>query len=406
MTDFNRTESARFAQENQKIVGELHAGADKALAEAASRGFAVAPGDTLAAILAAGQAAKDKLVEGNAKIYDDRRKVLFEQDEFAMKLIVSLAKLGMELYREELMNALAIEQAENTALRDLDNADVARMNAEVDLRQRAIIQARAEAERRVVVLKAALVAAEEGTLPYETALVNAQLATAEKKLEIIASIYLVLAAEELVLAAENRRAASLTLLLDAQMIVAEIKKQMIPFWIGKANARIDLAAAITAEIPISKAIIELGYDRIALEDRKEAAAHYVRGLELGLEVLKEQWTRANKATELSRAESRRLLQTYANITQAEIMANKKSLNEDGIDIKLKTGLARQAIGVDDDEQVTNAEKDNTTEELAAVLLGLDARAHAQANSIDASKEKHTRNESTTLLSRKIIEGVF
>ena len=91
MTDFNRTESARFAQENQKIIGELHAGADKALAEAASRGFAVAPGDTLAAILAAGQAAKDKLVEGNAKIYDDRRKVLFEQDEFAMKLIVSLA---------------------------------------------------------------------------------------------------------------------------------------------------------------------------------------------------------------------------------------------------------------------------------------------------------------------------
>ena len=312
----------------------------------------------------------------------------------------------MELYREELMNALAIEQAENTALRDRDNADVARMNAEVDLRQRAIIQARAEAERRVVVLKAALVAAEEGTLPYETALVNAQLATAEKKLEIIASIYLVLAAEELVLAAENRRAASLTLLLDAQMIVAEIKKQMIPFWIGKANARIDLAAAITAEIPISKAIIELGYDRIALEDRKEAAAHYVRGLELGLEVLKEQWTRANKATELSRAESRRLLQTYANITQAEIMANKKSLNEDGIDIKLTTGLARQAIGVNDDVQVTTAEVGNTTEELAAILAGLAARAKAQADSIDASKEKHTRNESTTLLSRKIIEGVF
>ena len=36
---FNRTESARFAQENQKIVGELHAGVDKALAEAASRGY-------------------------------------------------------------------------------------------------------------------------------------------------------------------------------------------------------------------------------------------------------------------------------------------------------------------------------------------------------------------------------
>jgi len=31
---FNRTESAKFAQENQKIVGELHADVDKALADA------------------------------------------------------------------------------------------------------------------------------------------------------------------------------------------------------------------------------------------------------------------------------------------------------------------------------------------------------------------------------------
>ena len=35
MTDFNRTESARWAQENQKVIGELHAGVDKVLAEAA-----------------------------------------------------------------------------------------------------------------------------------------------------------------------------------------------------------------------------------------------------------------------------------------------------------------------------------------------------------------------------------
>jgi hypothetical protein len=361
----------------------------------------------LAVILALGQETKDKLTEFNGtKIYDDRRKVLFEQDEFAMKLIVSLAKLGMELYREELMNALAIEQTENTALRDQGLADVIRLNAIVDLRQRAIIQARAEAERRVTVLKAALVLAEEKTLPYETALVNAQLATAEKKLEIIASIYEVLAAEELVLAAENRRAATLEVLLAAQLVVADIKKAMIPFWIGKADARIKLADAITAEIPISKAIIELGYDRIALEDRKEAVAHLVREAELELEVLKEQWTRANKVTEVARAESRRLLQAYANTIQAEIMTNKKTLNEDGIDLKLTTGLARQAIGVNDDVAVTTAEVGNTTTELAAILLGLDARAHAQADAIDASKTKHTTNDVTTLLSRKIVSGAF
>ena len=302
--------------------------------------------------------------------------------------------------------ALELENAANTALRDQGNADIIRMSAEVDLRQRAMIQSRAEAERRVTVLKAALVVAEEKTLPYETALVAAQIKTAEEKLRIIEYLYQVIAAEELVIEAENRRAASLTLLLAAQLVVADIKKAMIPFWIGKADARIDLAEAIKAEIPISKAIIELGYDRIALEDRKEAAAHYIRELELGLEVIKEQWTRANKVTELARAESRRLLQTYANTIQAEILANKKALNEDGIDIKLTTGLARQAIGVNDDVQVTYAEVGNTTTELAAVLSGLATRGHAQARSIDASKEKRTTNDSLTLLSRKIVSGAF
>jgi hypothetical protein len=192
---FNRHESAVWQQESDKIVGELHSGVEKALSEAASRGFAAAPGDTLKAILEAGQTAKGKLVESNGKLYEARRKVLFEVDTFQMEMIVKLAKLGMQLYAAELIFALELENAANTALRDQGNADVIRMSAEVDLRQRAIIQARAEAERRVVVLKAALVVAEEGTLPYETALIDAQIKTAEEKLRIIDYLYQVIAAQ-------------------------------------------------------------------------------------------------------------------------------------------------------------------------------------------------------------------
>ena len=39
MTSHNLTESAKWAIENAEIMGELHAGVDKALAEAASRGY-------------------------------------------------------------------------------------------------------------------------------------------------------------------------------------------------------------------------------------------------------------------------------------------------------------------------------------------------------------------------------
>lgn len=398
---FNRTESARFAQENQKIVGELHQGVDKALAEAASRGFAAAPGDTLAAILFAGQTAKDKLVEANGKIYDDRRKVIFEQDEFAMKIIVQISKLAMELYRDELMNALALEAAEKDALRDRGNADVIAMNAEVDKRQVAIIQARAEMERRITVLKAQLVVAEEGTLVYETALINAQLATAEKKLEIIDSIYQVLAAEELVLEAENRRAATLEVLLAAENVVAAVKRAMIPFYIEKAGARLQLADAITADIPVQKAIVELGYDRIDLENRKEFAAHLLRLAEEEVELATASWQRAKVATDIARLQSRSLLQAYENSIQDQVLELKKQLAEDGVDFRLETSLAKTAIGVNDDVEVQAAELTNTTAELMAIVAGLAARATSQADAISSGGRTTTHTTSTQNLTRQI-----
>ncbi len=404
MADYNLTESARWQQETDKLVGELHAGADKALAEAAARGFAAPPGATLGAILAAGQDVKGKLTEANGKIYDDRRKVLFEQDEFAMKIIVQVSKLAMELYRDELMNALAIEQAEAAAVRDQGLADVVRLNAEVDARQVAIIQSRAEAERRVTVLKAALVEAEAVTLISERALITAQLATAEKKLEIIDSIYQVLAAEQLVLAAENRRAATLELLLAAQEIVAGIKREMVPFYIEKASARQDLAVAITNEIPIKEAIEKLGYDRIELKDAEEAANHQAREAEEEVEIARLAWTRANKATEFARAQSRRLLQEYANIIRAEILEKKKALEMDGVDFKLETSLERKAIDVNDDIAVVNHNIGNLTDELISILVNMESRALDQALTVRDGALRISQSFTQSNISRKIVEG--
>lgn len=398
---FNRTESAKFAQENQKIVGELHAGVDKALAEAASRGYATAPGDTLKAILEAGQTAKGKLVESNGKLYDVRRGVLFEQDKFAMEMVVKISKLAFQLYAAQLIDALTLENAEKDALRDRGSADVIRLNAEVDLRQRAIIEARATMEQRITVLKQQLVDAEEGTLRYESALIDAQLRTAEEKLKIIDSIYQVLAAEELVLEAENRRAETLTVLLAAELVVAEIKKAMVPFYITKASARLELADAITADIPIQKEIVELGYDRIDLENRKEFAAHLLRLAENELEIAKLGWTRANSVLTFTQLQSRRLLQEYENDIQAQVLALKKSLADAGVDLRLSTSLARTAIGVNDDVQIQSAELGNTTAELTAILAGLADRATSQAAAIASGKKTSSSTTSIQNLTRKI-----
>ena len=404
--EVNKQESGRFAILADQELSKLSDGVDKALGEAAGRGFAAPPGVTLEAILAAGQDTKGKLTEGLGKIYDDRRGVLFQETEFEMKIIVALAKLGMELYREELLNALAVEQQEAEQLRDQGKADVERMNAETDKRQVAIIRDRAEMEGRITVYKAQLVSAEIATLPYEEALINAQLATAEKKLEIIDSIYKVLAAEELVLAAEQRRAVSLELVLEAHLELAGIKREMIPFYLQKADARLVLADAITREIPITKALVELGYDRINLKDAEEAAKHLESGGQLELELAKEAWIRANKTTEIAKAQSRRLLQEYANVIKAEILGKKKSLEMDGVSFKLNTSLARTGMEITDNVQLAVAERMNITDEAMSMAAGLTSRAQSHAEATRSSAKQSSKSTTDTLLSRRIVEGII
>ena len=403
---FNRRESAEWAQGTEAEVEKLMTGVDKALADGAARGFPLPPGDTLAAILAMGQDTKGKLVEVDGKIYDIRRGVLFQEQEFVLNILVKVAKLAMEIYREQIFDALAIEEEKVKALRETTRADVDRRNAETELRQRAIIQNRAEAERRVIVLKQQLVAEETATLTAETILVQAQLATAEKKLEIIASIYQVLAAEQLVLVAERHRAASLSKVLEAELIVAGIKKEMVPFYIQKAQAREALAQAIIQEIPITEALIRLGYDRIDLKTTEEYVGHLEREQQEDLELAREAYTRASTVLEYAKAQSRRLLLEYRNTIQKQIMDKKMSLEEDGITFKLATSLERMGITVNNEIAVSDHEVTNLTAELAAIIGGLTNRGNSEASKVLASASQISKISTTTLLSRKIQEGFF
>ena len=404
---YNARESAEWAIGVDAEAEKLLQGADKALADGAARGFPLPPGDTLASLLAIGQDSKGKLAEVDGKIYETRRGTLFQQQEFALSILVKVAKLALELYRADIFNALAIEEEQAKALRETSRADVERLNAETERRQVAIIQNRAEAERRILVYKQQLVNEETTTLTAERILIEAQLATAEKKLEIIDSIYQVLAAEQLVLAAEQRRAASLTKVLAAELIVAGVKKEMVPFYIKKAEAREALAQAIIAEIPITEALIRLGYDRLELKTTEEYAGHLEREQQEELELLREQFIRANTAAETTKLLNHRLLLEYRNQVQAIILEQRKDLQEDEIAFRLATGLAREAIGVNNEIAVTQHEIGNLTAELISILKNMTDRANDEKDRVRASAEQVTINASTTTtqaVTRKIRGG--
>jgi hypothetical protein len=389
-----------------KTVGKLDTAVDKALTENAARGFSGPTGPTLEAILKSTLEAQTSLTEENGKIYDAQRERIFQQEEFDMKAIVQIAKLAMELYRAELINALEIEQAENIALRDRGRADVERMNSEVDARQVAIIRDRAEAERQVIAFKLALALAEKETLVAEAALVDAQLATAEKKLEIINSIYQVLAAEEFVLAAEERRAATLGTLLAAQRALASIKEAMIPFYAQKAAAREALAGAVTAEVPVKIAIENLGYDRIALKTAEAGVEHDIRQAELEVELARQAYARASAATEVARAQSQTIIQEYANAAQMAIQGIRKATGMAEIDVRLSASLGRAEMGINNDVAIATHEIANLGIELASVLSNMATRASDEASKIHASAAKNSKTSNTHLISRKIIEGAF
>ena len=406
MTEFNRTESAKWAQEAQKVVGDLQVVADKALDEAASRGFPAAPGVTLATIMAAGQEAKGKLTEGNGKLYDERRSVLFQQEEFFMKTVVQVAKLAMELYRAELLNALEIEQAQNIALRDKGQADVVRMNAEVDVRQVAIIRGRAEAERQVIGYKVLLALAEKETLVAEIALANAQLATATKKLEIIDSIYQVLAAEELVLVAERARITAEEQVLVAKQALAAVKMGMIPLYAEKASAKEALAAAITAEVPVKIAIKQLGFARIGLKSYEAEVEHEIRQAELVLDLARQELARANKATEIARARSQTAIAGFANTAQISINASRSQAGMTAIDSRMADRIGHATIEVNNGVAIAGHETSILTSELVNILLNLTSRASDEASKVAASASQTSKHFATNLLSRKIVEGAF
>lgn len=402
MSSFNRRESAEWSISVATEAERLQAAVDKALAEAAGRGFPAPPGETLEGILTVGQDTKGKLVEIDGKIYEERRSTLFQQQEFALKVLVQIGKLAFELYREQIFNALALEQSQTQATIERRGADVERQNAETEFRQVAIINQRAAVEQSIITFRQQLVDAEYTSMAAEKILIQAQLATAEKKLEIIASIYQVIAAEQLVLAANQRRATALQKVLVARQALAEIKLEEVPLYQEKATARLAMADAITKEIPVREAIERLGYDRIDLKTTEEYAGHLERESQFDLELALESEARAETALHLAQAQSRRVLEEYRNTVESAVLTNKRLLQEYDIDFRLYDRLERETIRVDNEIELLDHERSNLSDQLSHLLTNMEDLANDLYDRIFASADRIETSVNTSITTARTI----
>lgn len=369
--DFPKHENAKWAQAVNAVADAYAKARREALETAAALGFAAPTGPVLEQALAAGTEAKLKLTEANAKLYQEERERLFRLADLEMKLALGWAKLALAAYRAELLNRLALEEAEAEAVRQRGRADLERLNAETESRQADIIRLRADIEGEINYWRRLAILAERDNLQLEAAVIQARLQTAEEKLKTIDPIYEVIAAQELAIKAELRKAAALEKVAEAEAKVAEIRKAMVPLYLQKAEARETLAAVTAKEAEVEKARIELGYRRLELKGAQEEAEEELRQAQIEQELAQEAYIRAEMARQTAQAEARTLLARYGNDTQQALLDMRLALEKERTDFRLETHLQRMRNDIEADIALLKRQKENLWEEFLARIEALE-----------------------------------
>jgi hypothetical protein len=325
--EYPSDEAAKWGQAADAAARKFLGARRTALAEAAGRGFAQAPGDAMESILDAGYEAKQSLAEANAKIYQEGVNNKLKEEETNQKVAFGLAKLDMEHYRAQLENAHEIEKAQADLELAEKRAFIDRMKSDVEARQAAIIEERARTEAEVNYWKRLAIEAEALTLESQVELAQEKLKTAQERQKIIDYLYQVIAAEQVIVEAEKRKAAALQKLLAKSKELAELKKTLIPLMEEKARAREDQAEAIKDEAHWREELELLGYRRLELKDAQEEAEHWIRRAEEDFEESRLAYVKADRLTELARMQARTLLLEYENYIRDRVLTRKKALDK-------------------------------------------------------------------------------
>jgi len=330
---YDENESARWALAVSAATEKHRQATDKAMAEAAARGFMAPPGIFRLALVEASREAKNELAKANGEIYKVRREMLAKDDETEQKYILRLLKVDAEAYRNALENAYRLFEAQKSASLDEYRARIDRMNAETDKHQARIILEKAQVERQVNYWKKLQIIAEGQNLNAEGLLIREKVRTAEVKLSTLDYLSFIVEAERQVLVSEKKKAEALTRVVDASRSVAEIKKAMIPLYLQKAAARNQQAEAIIKETEDKKELERLGYEKVNVTRTKHEADHEIQLAEALYEQAKLEYVRADRLTELFRNQARRMLTDYEEHVRRLVL-----------DLQTKTSLEKAGAG--------------------------------------------------------------
>lgn len=393
--NYERDEQAKWAKAVEENSAAYLKATDEGLDKDASRGLYAPAGDTMMLVLNTAHEAKGKIVEALGEIYQKQNERIIQMDEVDKKLLVAYAKMEVEMVKVQLMNLLELETAQMDANLTIQKVDIERRISDLDKRQAVLITLKADIEHEVNIYKAMAIEAEGLTLDARVALAQAQLATATEKLKIIDAIRMQIDAEELVLIAEQRKAAALALVLEAQERLIAIKQDMIPMQEEKAKARSAQADAITDESAWNKKIVELGYVKNDLELSQESAEERIREAENVYQTAVLALTRAQEATNIMRHRSQVTMKTNATDIRRQAIEAGLILDEKKTDLQ----IGKQVWQLEKEYAINFLERAAHLREIT--LTAQDAR---QTTIAEATKQRISVDYHT--FGRKIAKGVF
>jgi|GEM_PF-3980183 len=219
----------------------------------ASRGHLYRPGFLGGMITEVESGLKYKLSDLNYQIVAEAIERELKQTGFDYDIAYKEATIAWQLEKTQLMTLLEQELADGKYLRELTDQDLARLEIQINLRKLVIMAAKTAIDVDMEGYRQELTRVDQSTFSAEDALLNAKLLTAQKKLEVIPYIEIVLEKQALIITAEENNATRKESLIT--------KKEELN------DKRLEL---ITARELIADAIIELIAAKQALVLKKES----------------------------------------------------------------------------------------------------------------------------------------
>ncbi len=238
-------EQAQYRKAKTPIISKYQDDHDKLMAAIAGRGFLSIPGFAYDAENRIELAAKMGLSDLNYKILTETIDRELKQSGIAYDLSYKEALITWEIDKQALMTAWDAELQGIKKGEATDEATLDLLAIEVSKRVITLMEAKTTIELAMEAHRKTLAELEGEVSPYEVQLANGKLLTAQKRMELLPIIEVILTKEQELLAIEQSKAAAYSAFMAAENELLLKKQTLTPFINALAAESEEYATLIT-----------------------------------------------------------------------------------------------------------------------------------------------------------------